>query len=128
MLKSLIQGGKYDKAAGKIIPVEPPLGFSNILYPVIKDHIIDWATGPSSFVVVALTEASDFGELESLKKKLKKEKKQLQKAATEETAEQKAAREAHEQSAAAQKGGKKDKKKVEKAVGNAGSKILLEKL
>lgn len=130
MLKSLIQGGKYDKAAGKIIPVDPPLGFANILYPVIKDYIVDWATGPSSFVVVALTEAGDFAELEALKKQLKKDKKRLQKAATEETAEQKAAKEkeAEEQS---QKGGKKDgkkKKAPERAVGNAGTKILLEKL
>lgn len=127
MLKSLIQGGKYDKAAGKIIQVDPPLEFSNILYPVIKEHIMDWATGPSSFVVVGFLEASDFSEADALKKTLKKNKKALEKAATQETAEQKAAREAHEQ-AAAQKGAKKGKKKVEKPVGNMGSKLLLEKL
>jgi pumilio family protein 6 len=125
MLKSLIQGGKYDKATGKIIPVDPPLEFSNILYPVIKDYIVDWATSPSSFVVVGLLEAGDFGEVDALKKVLKKNKKTLEKAATEETAEQKAAREAHE---AAPKGGKKGKKKGDKPVGNAGSKLLLEKL
>ncbi|RTE77357.1 hypothetical protein BHE90_008154 [Fusarium euwallaceae] len=125
MLKSLIQGGKYDKAAGKIIPTDPPLEFSNILYPIIKEHILDWATGPSSFVVVGLLEAGDFSEADALKKTLKKNKKALEKAATEETAEQKAAREAHE---AAPKGGKKGKKKGDKPVGNAGSKLLLEKL
>ncbi|SPJ82364.1 related to PUF6 Member of the PUF protein family [Fusarium torulosum] len=125
MLKSLIQGGKYDKATGKIIPVDPPLEFSNILYPVIKDYVVDWATSPSSFVVVGLLEAGDFGEVDALKKVLKKNKKTLEKAATEETAEQKAAREAHE---AAPKGGKKGKKKGDKPVGNAGSKLLLEKL
>ncbi|KAF9766290.1 hypothetical protein IL306_001318 [Fusarium sp. DS 682] len=125
MLKSLIQGGKYDKAAGKIIPVDPPLEFSNILYPVIKEHIMDWATGPSSFVVVGLIEASDFSEVDALKKTLKKNKKALEKAATEETAEQKAGREAQE---AAPKGVKKGKKKGDKPVGNAGSKLLLEKL
>ncbi|KAH7270232.1 armadillo-type protein [Fusarium redolens] len=125
MLKSLIQGGKYDKAAGKIIPVDPPLEFSNILYPVIKEHIIDWATGPGSFVVVGLIEAGDFSEVDALKKTLKKNKKTLEKAATEETAEQKAAREAQE---AAPKGAKKGKKKGDKPVGNAGSKLLLEKL
>ncbi|KAM0221888.1 hypothetical protein ACHAQD_004684 [Fusarium lateritium] len=124
MLKSLIQGGKYDKATGKIIPVDPPLEFSNILYPVIKDYVVDWATSPSSFVVVGLLEAGDFGEVDALKKVLKKNKKTLEKAATEETSEQKAAREAHE---AAPKGGKKGKKKGDKPVGNAGSKLLLEK-
>lgn len=125
MLKSLIQGGKFDKASGKIIPLEPALGFSNILYPIIKDHIIDWATGPSSFVVVGLLESSDFSETSALKKTLKKNKKALEKAATEETAEQKASREAQESAA---KGAKKGKKKGEKPVGNAGSKLLLEKL
>ncbi|KAF4998820.1 hypothetical protein FGRMN_2875 [Fusarium graminum] len=125
MLKSLIQGGKYDKASGKIIPVDPPLEFSNILYPIIKDHIVDWATGSSSFVVVGLLEAGDFTEADALKKTLKKNKKILEKAATQETVEQKAAREAHE---AAPKNNKKGKKKGDKPVGNAGSKLLLEKL
>ncbi|KAF5674025.1 PUF6 family-member protein [Fusarium heterosporum] len=125
MLKSLIQGGKYDKASGKIIPVDPPLEFSNILYPIIKDHIVDWATGSSSFVVVGLLEAGDFTEADALKKTLKKNKKILEKAATQETAEQKAAREAHE---AAPKNNKKGKKKGDRPVGNAGSKLLLEKL
>ncbi|KAH7171224.1 armadillo-type protein [Dactylonectria macrodidyma] len=125
MLKSLIQGGKFDKATGKVIPVDPPLEFSNILYPVIQEYILDWATGPSSFVVVGLLEAADFSEAAALKKLLKKNKKALETAATEETAEQKAAREAHE---AAPKGGKKGKKNVDKPVGNMGSKLLLEKL
>ncbi|KAH7022721.1 armadillo-type protein [Ilyonectria destructans] len=125
MLKSLIQGGKFDKATGKVIPIDPPLEFANILYPVIQEFIMDWATGPSSFVVVGLLEAGDFSEATALKKLLKKNKKALEKAATEETAEQKVSREAHE---AAPKGGKKGKKKVEKPVGNMGSKLLLEKL
>lgn len=127
MLKSLIQGGKYDKVAGKIIQVDPPLEFSNILFPIIKDYIMDWATGPSSFVVVGLLEAADFKEASALKKTLKKNKKALETAATEETAEQKAAREVPEPSAA-QKGAKKGKKKGDKPVGNSGSKLLLEKL
>lgn len=127
LLKSVIQGGRFDKAAGKVIQVNPPLEFSNILYPVIKDHIIDWATGPSSFVVVALLEASDFNSAEELRKTLKKNKKAIDKAAKEETAEQKAAREAREQNGD-DKTAKKGKKKPEPAVGNAGSRILLEKL
>ncbi|KJZ72627.1 hypothetical protein HIM_07986 [Hirsutella minnesotensis 3608] len=128
MLKSLIQGGRYDKAAGKVVQVQPPLQFSNVLYPVIKDYVMDWATGPSSFVVVALMEASDFEETDALKKTLKKNKKLLEKAATEMTAEQKAAKEAREEKQAAEKGDKKRKGKAEAPVGNVGSKLLLEKL
>jgi pumilio family protein 6 len=127
MLKSLIQGGRFDKAAGKIIPIDPPLGFSNILYPVIKDHIVEWATGPGSFVVVGLVEARDFKDTADLKKILKKNKKQLEKAATEATAEQqKAAKE--DEAQGQQKGAKKAKKQGNKHVGNMGSKILLEAL
>ena len=126
MLKSLIQGGRFDKAAGKVVPVEPPLEFANVLYPVISEHVVDWATGPGSFVVVGLAEASDFGQVDELKKTLKKNKKLLEKAATEATAEQKAAKAAEEQEQ--EKGGKKGKKKGGKPVGNVGSKILLEAL
>ncbi|OAQ81723.1 protein PUF6 [Purpureocillium lilacinum] len=130
MLKSLIQGGRFDKATGKVVQVEPPLEFANYLYPVIKDYVVDWATGPSSFVVVAMVEAADFGESGELKKTLKKNKKALEKAATEMTPEQVAAKEAKaEKTDKADKGGKKgNKKKTEAPVGNAGSKILLEKL
>jgi pumilio family protein 6 len=123
MLKSLIQGGRFDKAAGKVKLVDPPLGFSNILYPFIKKSIMDWATGPSSFVVVALLESEDFTSAEELKKTLKKNQKLLQKAAVEPTVEQKAAKEASE----SDEGGKKGKK-TEAPVGNKGSKLLLEKL
>ncbi|KAK1253165.1 hypothetical protein MKX08_004352 [Trichoderma sp. CBMAI-0020] len=123
MLKSLIQGGRFDKAAGKVKLIDPPLGFSNILYPFIKDSIMDWATGPSSFVVVALLESEEFTSADELKKTLKKNKKLLQKAAEEPTAEQKAAKEAAEGSETAKKG-----KKTEAPVGNKGSKLLLEKL
>lgn len=125
MLKSLIQGGRFDKAAGKVIPVDPPLNFADILYPVIKDYVMDWATGPSSFVVVGMVESNDFSEVDSLKKTLKKNTKQLEKAATEITPDQKAAKEAQEEK---NKSAKKGKKKTDSAVGNAGSKILLEKL
>lgn len=133
LFKTLIAGGHFDKATRKIIPVDPPLHFADILYPIIKDHVVAWATGPSSFVPVSLLESDDFSRKDELKKILKKEKKTLEKAATEETAEQKAAREAAEASGADsdKAGGKKAKKaapKKERSVGNAGAKILLEKL
>lgn len=114
LLKSLIQGGHYDKKAGKIVPVEPPLNFANTLYPSIKEHIMEWATGPGSFVVVALVESGDFSEVKELKATLSKNKKLLQNAATEPLEGQKTEQK--------QKGGKP------RTVGNVGSKILLEAL
>lgn len=131
MFKTLIAGGLFDKEARKVIPVDPPLNFADVLYPVIKEHVVSWATGPSSFVVVALLEAEDFSSKDELKKILKKQKKLLEKAATEETQEQKAYREAAEANGDSEKPAKKAKKaapKKEKPVGNAGTKILLEKL
>lgn len=131
MFKTLIAGGHFDKATKQIIPVDPPLHFADILYPVIKDNIISWATGPSSFVVVSLLEVDDFSSKDELRKLLKKEKKTLEKAAKEETAEQKASREAAETEGDAEKPAKKSKKTVakkERPVGNAGAKLLLEKL
>ncbi|KAK7924586.1 hypothetical protein PG985_006640 [Apiospora marii] len=134
LFKMLIAGGRYDKATKQVVPVDPPLHFADILYPVIKDHIVSWATGPSSFVVLNLLEAEDFSHSDELKKILKKEKKALEKAATEETAAQKAAREAAEAPEASGDGdktpkkGKKVEAKREKSVGNMGAKLLLEKL
>jgi pumilio homology domain family member 6 len=131
LFKTLIAGGKFDKNTGQIKQVDPPLKFADILYPVIKDYVVDWATGPSSFVVLNMLEAADFSESSELKQKLKKNKKALEKAATEETAEQKADRELREQSQAETKQGKKAKKgaaKQDRPVGNMGSRLLLEKV
>ncbi|OHF01101.1 CPL domain-containing protein [Colletotrichum orchidophilum] len=133
LIKTLIAGGKFNKETGKVEPAEPPLKFADILYPIIKDYIVDWATGPSSFVVLNMLEAEDFSHASELKKTLKKHKKDLQKAATEETAEQKVAKEAKAQkdSEKSEKGAKKGKKggaKADKPVGNLGTKLLLEKL
>ncbi|KAI1634333.1 armadillo-type protein [Biscogniauxia mediterranea] len=131
MFKTLIAGGHFDKATRKIIPVDPPLHFADILYPVIKEHVVAWATGPSSFVVLNLLEAEDFSHGDELRKILKKNRKELERGAREETAEQKAAREALEANGGEEKAAKKGKKgapKKERAVGNMGSKLLLEML
>ncbi|KAI1180509.1 armadillo-type protein, partial [Nemania sp. FL0916] len=131
MFKTLISGGRFDKSSHKVVPCDPPLHFADTLYPVIKEHIISWATGPSSFVVLNLLEADDFSHGEELRKSLKKHKKQLEKAATEETAEQKAAREAVKSNGEVESSAKKGKRagaKKEKPIGNMGSKLLLEKL
>ncbi|KAK6865759.1 Pumilio-like 3 [Apiospora arundinis] len=131
LFKMLIAGGRYDKATKQVKPVDPPLHFADILYPVIKDHIVSWATGPSSFVVLNLLEAEDFSHGDEVRKILKKEKKTLEKAASEETSAQRAAREAAETSSDGDKPAKKGKKagaQKERSVGNMGAKLLLEKL
>ncbi|EFX03506.1 pumilio domain containing protein [Grosmannia clavigera kw1407] len=156
MLKTLVAGGRFDRETGQVKPVDPPLGFANILYPQIQEHAIEWATGSaSSFVVVALLEATDLDKAHAteLRKLLSKKenRKALEKAATEETAEQKAKREAVASAAAAEaaaktetddKTDKKDKKDKkgkkgkqaaaaaasDRPVGNAGARLLLEKL
>jgi pumilio family protein 6 len=111
------------------VPVVPALNFADILYPHIEDHIIDWATGSSSFVVLALTEAASFSKKDDLIRILKENRKKLQKAAKEETSEQKSRREvaATEKDIVKSKGKKSRSVKVTE-VGNKGSALLLEKL
>lgn len=128
MLRALINGGRFDPKTKKIVPVDPPLNFADILYPVIKEHLITWATGSSSFVVLVLLEQEKFSKKEEVLKTLKKGRKALEKAATEETPEQKA-KNADIALASKDGKGKKGKKGAPvKAVGNMGSKLLLDML
>ncbi|PMD48628.1 ARM repeat-containing protein [Hyaloscypha variabilis F] len=129
MLKALIAGGRYDIKTKTVVPVEPALNFADILYPIIEDQIMDWATGSSSFVVLALTEANNFSKKDGLMELLRDGKKRLQKAAKDETTEQKSRRE----TATAEKDVGKSKGEKSKTVkiievGNKGSALLLEKL
>jgi pumilio family protein 6 len=121
MYKSLVAGGRFDKALGAVKRVDPPLNFADILYPVIKEQIVKWATGPSSFTVLGLLEAPDFSSKKELLKILRSEKKSL------------------EAAAAASKTDKADDKKSKskgkssppekgRSGGNQGAKLLLEKL
>lgn len=129
MLKSLIAGGRFDVKTKSVVPVVPALNFADILYPNLKDHIIEWATGSSSFVVLALVESSNFSKKDDVMLVLKENKKKLQKAAKEETPEQKSRREAAEAEKDVVKGkGKKSKPVKVIEVGNKGSALLLEKL
>jgi pumilio family protein 6 len=115
MLKTLVQGGKFDPATKKVVPVEPALGFADLLWQEIKGNVVQWATGQGAFVVVALTEAEGFAKKEEVLKALRKERKALEKAAgPARTDKDKKTK------------GKKDAKPEER--GNAGSRILLEKL
>ncbi|KAH7080391.1 armadillo-type protein [Paraphoma chrysanthemicola] len=115
MLKTLVQGGKFDPATKKVVPVEPALGFADLFWDEVKENVIDWATGQGSFVIVALTETEGFERKKEVLKALKKEKARLEEAAgpKPEPADKK-------------KGKKADKD--DKPRGNAGARILLEKL
>jgi pumilio family protein 6 len=129
MLKSLIAGGRFDIKSKTVVLVVPALNFADILYPNIKDHIIGWATGSSSFVIVALVESSNFSKKDDVMRVLKENKTKLQRAAKEETFEQKSRREAAEAEKDVVKG-KAKRSNVVKAieVGNKGSALLLEQL
>jgi pumilio family protein 6 len=128
MFKSLIAGGHFDIKTKSIIPVEPALDFADILYPHIKDYIVEWATGSSSFVVVNLLEAGNFSHKDEVLQVLRDNKKKLEKAVKEETVEQRAKRTAFEAEKDAKSKGKKSKPIKEREVGNRGSALLLEKL
>ncbi|KAF7117588.1 hypothetical protein CNMCM5793_006640 [Aspergillus hiratsukae] len=83
LLKSLVQGGRFNTAEKVVEKVQPPLNFHALLYEQIKDEIMTWATGPNTFVVVALTESDEFAKKDELLKTLKKGKKQLEQASAE---------------------------------------------
>ena len=74
MLKNLVLGGRFNPSKKEIDLADPPLGFHNTFYSAIKDEVLDWATGPNSFVVVGLMEAAGFAHLEELKAKLSEAK------------------------------------------------------
>ncbi|KAF2653910.1 ARM repeat-containing protein [Lophiostoma macrostomum CBS 122681] len=120
MLKTLVQGGKYDPALKKVVRVEPDLGFANLFWDQIKADVGRWATGPGSFVIVGLVESEGFERRDEVLKALGKEKKKLEAAAGPAKADGKAKKKGD-------KGGK-GKKDGEGGRGNAGARILLSKL
>ena len=81
LLKSLVQGGRFNQKTKTLDLVDPPLGFHDILYPNIKDSVVDWASSGNSFVILALCEAKDFSFADELSKKLRKGKSQISEAA-----------------------------------------------
>jgi pumilio family protein 6 len=98
LLRALVAGGHFDPKQKKVVVTAPDLKFADALYERIEEYAFEWATDETSFVVVALMEAQDFGNKEVLRKKLKEGKVALQKVAS----------------------GSEEKEK-----GNAGAKILL---
>ena len=81
MLKSLVQGGPFDKEKKEVRAVEPRLGFENILYSKLKGRLADWASSPNSFVVVAMLESPCLGGREDFVKELWKSLPRLKDAA-----------------------------------------------
>lgn len=55
-LKTLVQGGFYNKKAKSIERIEPSVHFAEKLAPIVGQRARDWASGDGSFVVVALLE------------------------------------------------------------------------
>ncbi|KAK1757583.1 armadillo-type protein [Echria macrotheca] len=125
MLRTLLAGGRFDRKAGAIKRIDPPLSFADILYPAIKDHILQWATGPSSFTVLGLLESPDFSSKVELTKTLQSHKKALKKAATEGSGSEKVK---SEDVVKKSKGAGKKPKEAQKGGGNQGTKLLLELL
>ncbi|GAB7363876.1 hypothetical protein MBLNU230_g4439t1 [Neophaeotheca triangularis] len=124
MLRTLVSGGTFDPTTKTTVLAEPNLTFADVLYPVIKNHIVQWACSDSSFVVVALLETQDAsaaikGEVEA---KLKKNKKALE-AAANGSGNAKSKKGENSDVADAKKN-----KKQKSSKGNAGARILLEKL
>ncbi|KAF2266812.1 ARM repeat-containing protein [Lojkania enalia] len=111
LLKTLVQGGKYDPKAKKVVPVEPALGFADMFWDQIKDDVMTWATGQGSFVVLGLVEAEGFERRDEVLKTLKRNQGQLEAVAR-----------------PLKDAGKRPKKGESKPRGNAGARLLLEKL
>jgi pumilio family protein 6 len=81
-LRTLIQEGHYNGREKKVERTsEPELNFKSMLLPVVSEHLLEWATGDGSFVVVALLENLQDKEKKDLIKNLKSHSKDLKKAA-----------------------------------------------
>ncbi|KAF2447753.1 pumilio domain-containing protein [Karstenula rhodostoma CBS 690.94] len=114
MLKTLVQGGKFDPKTKKVVPVDPPLGFADLFWSRIKGELMTWATGEGAFVIVGLVESENFGHKDEVMQSLKKGRKQLQEAAGPARTDTKTQ--------------KSKKGAAPQSRGNAGARILLEKL
>ncbi|KAJ5587682.1 uncharacterized protein N7459_003447 [Penicillium hispanicum] len=80
LLKSLVQGGRFNPAEKTVEKVQPPLNFHGLLYEQIREEVMEWATGANTFVIVALAESDEFEKKSELLKTLKKNKKALEQA------------------------------------------------
>ncbi|KAF2401296.1 ARM repeat-containing protein [Trichodelitschia bisporula] len=119
MLKTLVGGGPFDPVQKKVIPVDPPLGFHNLLLERVQPWVGKWAVGEGAFVVVGLLEAEGLEGREGLISALREVKGELEGVAGE-VGEKNGAKKA--------KKGKGKKEVVEKGEGkkgNPGARIIL---
>jgi pumilio homology domain family member 6 len=81
MLKTLVQGGRFDPTTKTILRVEPALGFHDKLYERItaddEEAILTWANGGNSFVVLGMLEAPDFTNKRKLRNFLQEQSGEL---------------------------------------------------
>ena len=116
MLKTLVQGGRFNPKTQSVELTEPPLMFHDPLYEGLETEgrVLEWAVGGNSFVIVGLLEAEGFTHGNSLMNSLRKDRKRLEMAAVVATAGQ----------------GKVETGKQEDKVrtGNKGTRLLLKKL
>lgn len=78
LLKSLAQGGPYDSDKKTAIHVPWLTDFPHMLWEHIAPRVAEWATGPESFVVVALAENGSFSRRAEVLGALQKVKGELE--------------------------------------------------
>ncbi|OCK80651.1 ARM repeat-containing protein [Lepidopterella palustris CBS 459.81] len=122
LLKALVQGGRFDATTKKVVSVEPKLGFADMLWKRVSGWVKEWATGNGSFVIVGLIEADGFDAKDEVVAALRKMKDSLVVAAGDG-----AIKDEGEKKGKKRKGGMDDEKNKE-SKGNAGARILLQKL
>ena len=123
MLKVLVTGGHFDRRTKEVVRPDAGLKFGDELYDRIEKWIPQWATGASSFVIVALLENDGFGKRSEVKGKLKDHKKELEEAASSDKNNNAKADTERENGA-----GQKRKRGGAEAKGNAGARMLLNML
>jgi len=85
MLKALISGGRFDRESKKVVLVDPPLHFAELILPHLEEDQVfkKWLLSEGAFVILQLIEAPwanpEDGEL--IKKKVKAHKSTLKTAA-----------------------------------------------
>lgn len=126
MLKTLVFGGRFNEKTKIIDLVDPPLLFHDMLFTQIESHVIQWAAGANSFVIVGLLEAEGFPHRDALVKNLSKNKKVLEQAAIQKVTEHRAPDEAD--GAGKAQDGEKKSKKLKNEAGNKGARLILQKL
>ncbi|KAI4198157.1 MAG: hypothetical protein LQ350_005444 [Teloschistes chrysophthalmus] len=61
MLKTLVQGGRFNPQTRKVEQVCPPLDFHNLLFTKLQEgQVVEWACGKRAFIVLAFLEAEGF--------------------------------------------------------------------